>query len=387
MTAYIRFALILLFSTPVTFAGILLGGYWVWTGPLAIMAVLVLGDVLARPDRTMPDPSAAWPWNLLLYAQLPIAAAALFLLAWSAAPGDLGGTGALLQQWLPWPVLQRHRELAPLNLLGIAYSVGFLLSTNAVVAHELIHRTQSLPSMIVGRWLLAMIGDSQFSISHVYGHHRWVGTARDAATARRGESLYRFVLRSAAGQLRSAFDIERERLGKFGQPVWSIKNRFLTGQAMTLSIALLMFVLAGWAGLALLVLAAAYAKFLYEAVNYIQHYGLVRVEHTPIEPRHSWDCLALFSSCFLFNLTRHADHHARADVPFWRLEPAPDAIMLKYGYMGTILLAMVPPAWERSMAPLLRYWDEHLATTDEVAIAHAASRALSSRRALHSPSS
>src|SRR5437899_2246717 len=234
MAASFRFAPILLFSAPLTFLGIVLGGYWVWSGPIVIMAVLLLGDLLWRNDLSVPDAPRTWPFDLFLFGQVPLSCAALFLLAWCAAPGDLGGLGAFLQRWTDWPLLQRHSELSPLNKLGAAWSTGFLLSTNTVVAHEFVHRTSSLPSMIAGRWLLAMVGDSQFSISHVYVHHRWVGTRRDSATARRGEVLYAFVVRSVLGQLRSSREIEANRLRQSGRAFWSPDNRFVTGLGMTL---------------------------------------------------------------------------------------------------------------------------------------------------------
>ena len=124
-------------------------------------------------------------------------------------------------------------------------------------------------------------------------------------------------------------------------------------------------------GVGLFLVCAAYSKFLFEAVNYIQHYGLVRSEGAPIESRHSWDCLNLFSSCFLFNLPRHAHHHLRAGDPFWELKVDPGALALESGYMAAILLAMVPPVWTRMMARALRYWDENLATREEVALVRA----------------
>ena len=369
--ASLRFAPVLLFSAPLTFLGIVLGGPWVWSGPIVIMAVLLLGDLLWRNDPSVPDAPRTWPFNLFLFGQVPLSCAALFLLAWCAAPGDLGGLGAFLQRWTDWPLLQRHSELSPLNKLGAAWSTGFLLSTNTVVAHEFVHRTSSLPSMIAGRWLLAMVGDSQFSISHVYVHHRWVGTRRDSATARRGEALYSFVIRSLLGQLRSSLEIEENRLRKSRRAFWSTGNRFLTGLAMTLAVVVLFFLAAGWSGVALFLACAAYSKFLFEAVNYIQHYGLVRSEGAPIESRHSWDCVNLFSSCFLFNLPRHAHHHLRAGDPFWELEADPGALALKSGYMAAILVAMVPPLWTRVMARALRDWDENLATKEELALIRA----------------
>ena len=365
MAASFRFAPILLFSAPLTFLGIVLGGYWVWSGPLAIIAVLLLGDLLWRNDLPVPESPRTWAFDLVLFSQVPLSCVALFLLAWCAAPGDLGGLGALLQRWTDWPLLQGHSELSTLNKLGAAWSTGFLLSTNTVVAHEFVHRPRSLASMIAGRWLLAMVGDAQFSISHVQVHHRWVGTRRDSATARRGEVLYAFVVRSVLGQLRSSREIEANRLRQSGRAFWSPDNRFVTGLAMTLVVVALFFLAAGWMGVGLFLVCATYSKFLFEAVNYIQHYGLVRSEGAPIESRHSWDCVNLFSSCFLFNLPRHAHHHLRAGDPFWELRPGPGALTLETGYMAAILLAMVPPVWIRAMARALRYWDEKLATREE----------------------
>ncbi len=371
MAASLRFAPILLFSAPLTFLGIVLGGYWVWSGPVVIMAVLLLGDVLWRNDLSVPESPQTWPFDLFLFGQVPLSCVALFLLAWCAAPGDLGGLGAFLQGWTDWPLLQRHHELSTLNKLGAAWSTGFLLSTNTVVAHEFVHRPRSPLSMITGRWLLAMVGDAQFSISHVQVHHRWVGTPRDSATARRGENLYSFVVRSLLGQLRGSCEIERNRLRQSGRAFWSSGNRFLTGLAMTLAVVALFFLAAGWTGVGLFLVCAAYSKFLFEAVNYIQHYGLVRSEGAPIESRHSWDCLNLLSSRFLFNLPRHAHHHLRAGDPFWELKADPGALALESGYMAAILLAMVPPVWTRMMARALRYWDEKLATREELALIRA----------------
>ena len=365
MAASFRFAPILLFSAPLTFLGIVLGGYWVWSGPIVIMAVLLLGDLLWRNDLPVPESPRTWAFDLVLFSQVPLSCVALFLLAWCAAPGDLGGLGALLQRWTDWPLLQGHSELSTLNKLGAAWSTGFLLSTNTVVAHEFVHRPRSLASMIAGRWLLAMVGDAQFSISHVQVHHRWVGTRRDSATARRGEVLYAFVVRSVLGQLRSSREIEANRLRQSGRAFWSPDNRFVTGLAMTLVVVALFFLAAGWMGVGLFLVCATYSKFLFEAVNYIQHYGLVRSEGAPIESRHSWDCVNLFSSCFLFNLPRHAHHHLRAGDPFRELRPGPGALTLETGYMAAILLAMVPPVWIRAMARALRYWDEKLATREE----------------------
>ena len=81
------------------------------------------------------------------------------------------------------------------------------------------------------------------------------------------------------------------------------------------------------------------AKFLFESVNYIEHYGLVRVPNTKVMPRHSWDCRNVMSTFNYLNLTRHSDHHANARKPYWDLETQDSAMDLAHGYMFYILLA------------------------------------------------
>ena len=80
------------------------------------------------------------------------------------------------------------------------------------------------------------------------------------------------------------------------------------------------------------------------------------------------------STTVLYNLTRHSDHHAEGSKPFWRLRPLPEAPMLPTGYMGMILLALVPPLYRRAMAPRLRAWDTTHADPDERAVALAENR-------------
>lgn len=357
-----KYSLILLFSTPITVLSLVMGGHWVWLGPPVIIMAMLLGDL--RPAESDPQGKCvALDW--VLYAQLVVSLVALGALAWIAAPGDLFGLGALIGNWTSWPVREQHQALWVLDKVGAALSVGFLLSTNTVVAHELIHRTRDQIAMLTGRWLLAFIGDTQFSISHVYGHHVRVGTLSDPATARRGESLYRFVLRSGVGQLLEAFDIERQRLTRRRKAVFSLENRFLRGQIMTLAILAAMYVVAGASGVVLDLVAMLYAKFLYETVNYIQHYGLVRISGKSVQPRHSWDCDTWASSALLLNLTRHADHHARATVEFSDLKNCPGAPLMRYGYMGSIILSLVPPLWRRVTKAALQAWDEKSATNEE----------------------
>jgi len=92
------------------------------------------------------------------------------------------------------------------------------------------------------------------------------------------------------------------------------------------------FLLAGWKGMLVLFLAGLIGRLFHELINYVQHYGLVRVENTPIRPHHSWDCYRTISNAVHYNLPRHSDHHMFATKAFWQLDVHQDAPTLPYGY-------------------------------------------------------
>jgi fatty acid desaturase len=261
------------------------------------------------------------------------------LLVWKAAPGDIAGFGAMMQQWRAWDITSGHSDRV--SLLGAILSVRLVLTGNFYIAHELLHRRSSQISTLSGDyyWLPLAIRNSLFPSLWPRKH---VATSLDPASARRGQSLYRFVVQSAVGQFTSAYVIERNRLMRTGRSVMNYRNRFFVGQAMTIALAGIIFLFAGWQAFVAWLICALYAKFIYESVNYVQHYGLVRVPGMPIEPRHSWDSAAAFSSAFLMNLTRHADHHARATVPYWELRHSTGAPQLWTGYLSAVSIALFP---------------------------------------------
>lgn len=367
MASYLRHGGFLLFFGPLIFVTVLAGGAWTWLGFIVPMAVVLVGDAVLPPDTSTPV--LRWPGllNLFLFGQLLLTVIALILVGWKMAPGDFARIGEMTQALTGWDVLRRRDELVVWSALGVVHSISLLLSGNFFVAHELIHRRDRL-SAGAGKLLLAAVGDTQFAITHLHQHHKHVGTRADPATARRGESVYRFMFRSAWGQWVGAWRIEKGRLARRGRTPWSLGNRFIAGQAMTLSIVVLMGAAFRWQALLVFLLCAARAKALNEAVNYVQHYGLVRVPGTPVGPRHSWDCAAAVSGSLLINLPRHADHHARANVPFWKLRSEPAAPPLSLGYFAAPLLAMVPSLWRRRMKPLLRNWDRQMASDAERAL-------------------
>jgi alkane 1-monooxygenase len=253
-----------------------------------------------------------------------------------------------------------------------------------VTAHELTHRTWDPVSMLVGRWLLAFSLDTSFSIEHVYGHHRYVSTREDPATAPRGRNVYAHILVSTLRGNLSAWRLERRRLSRQGLPLLSWHNTVIRGQAMSLAVVAAAAWVGGWRGALFFLACAAWGKALLEIVNYMEHYGMVRDPAEPVQPRHSWNSNRRISSWTLFNLTRHSHHHAQGEVPYQDLRPMPDAPMMINGYLTTIVLAMVPPLWHRLMTPKLLAWDRDYASPRERELA-AEANAASSLRALQQP--
>ncbi|MDN8806920.1 fatty acid desaturase, partial [Staphylococcus aureus] len=78
------------------------------------------------------------------------------------------------------------------------------------------------------------------------------------------------------GSLRSAWQIERERLGRRNQSVWSLDNDNLQAWAMSVVLFGALVAWLGWAALPFLMLQAVYGFSLLVVVNYLEHYGLKR---------------------------------------------------------------------------------------------------------------
>jgi alkane 1-monooxygenase len=376
MLKYLRFLGIYLFAG-ITTLGLALGGAWMWLGVGVVYAVMTFGDELLGDEYS--EPAYRYPslLNALLYLAVPVLGVMCLVMAWMAGSGDLFGLGAWVQAHLGIDMFAGRAATGPLAWLGGALSAGWsFAAVGTNIGHELTHRTTDRSAMFVGRWLLAMTFDAEFSIEHVYGHHRRLATAKDPASARRGEQFYAFMVRSIVGQTRSAWELEAERLDKVGHGVFSIHNRMLRGWAMSAVLAASFFAAAGWLGFVVFVATAAYGRTILEAVNYFEHYGLVREEDQPVEPRHSWNTNRRLTNAVLFNLARHSHHHAEGDAQYWKLRAYRDAPTLPYGYLTCMLLVYVAPIWYRNrMTPLVLEWDRRYASPAERRLAAAANRA------------
>ena len=257
-------------------------------------------------------------------------------------------------------------QAAHLNIVekvALFFGMGVMSGTIGInYSHELMHQKSKLE-----RWLadllLATVLYSHFRSEHLRVHHLYVGTPRDAVTARYNENYHRFFPRVLRDGLRSSFRAERAMLARKGLPWHHPSNPFWRYWALQGAMLALALGLGGWLGLGLFAFQALVAIWQLELVNYVEHYGLTRrhlgngkYEH--VMPHHSWNADHRASNWLLINLQRHSDHHYKPDrrFPLLQTYTPDDAPQLPYGYPVMTLAALIPPLWRRMMNPRVRAW-------------------------------
>jgi alkane 1-monooxygenase len=241
-------------------------------------------------------------------------------------------------------------------LLGVGTMNGGAL----LIGHELGHKADRLNSTF-GMLANNAVGYAHFRIEHNRGHHTWVSTPDDPASARFGESIYAFAARELPGAFKRGWRNEAERLTKRGNAVWSIQNEILQGFALTLVVAAALIAVFGWGVLPFILAHHFLGWYALTQANYVEHYGLLREKlpngrYQPVEPRHSWNTNHIVSNLMTFHLQRHSDHHANPMRPYQSLRDFDDIPRLPNGYTGMFGLAAIPPLWFRVMNPKALAW-------------------------------
>lgn len=308
------------------------GGALAWLNFVLSLVVLAIAELLLGKDtRNEHSPSNALLPEMILYAHVVAHGFVLF----TFFDGIISGT------------------LSGMDLVGAVLSTAVECGSGAIiVAHDLIHKASPVKQFL-GRTLLLSTGNFYFFIHHLRVHHRFVATDEDAATAKRGESLYAFVLRTVAGQIIESFQSEEQRLAKKQRQAWSLSNLLLRDALTVFAVfVLIIFTLGLTPGLCWFA-ACVFANFLLEYINYIEHYGLTRDPKDRVNHSHSWNCDTWISRFLLIDLSRHADHHHVASRPYYQLQSFPHSPTLPGGYASLILPALIPRWWFALMHPRL----------------------------------
>ena len=323
-------------------AAIAWGGMWMAATPVLVFLLVPVFDVVGGHARANPVPDAVGEPRLL--ADLP-------LFVWVLV--QLGLIVAAL-------VRVRSGELEPGELVALAAALGLCTGAGGInVAHELMHRAAPT-ARAAAEVLMTSVSYTHFCVEHVHGHHRHVATPDDPASARKGEGLFRFWLRSLAGGLVSAIRIESKRARTRGlRGLRDRRIRYALDLALAYAIAGL---IAGAPGLAFMAGQSLVAILLLETINYIEHYGLHRRQlatggYERVRPEHSWNASQRVTNWLLFNLQRHSDHHYIASRPYWALRHYDEVPQLPFGYATAVLTALVPPLWRRVMDPRVEAWE------------------------------
>ncbi len=266
-------------------------------------------------------------YDFLLYAIVPLQFIMLFWFLWNfthAANASL----ATLVGWL-----------LAMGILNGAFGIN--------VAHELGHRPNK-KDQLLSKLLLMSTLYMHFFIEHNRGHHKYVSTPNDPASARKNEVLYFFWIRAVIQSWKSAWKLERRRLKNSVEGEWSWQNSMVRYSFIQTSFIALILVVFGWKACLFFCISALFGILLLETINYIEHYGLLRkkiseLRYEDVKPCHSWNSNHRVGRLFLFELSRHSDHHYQPAKKYQILEHTPNSPQMPTGYPGMMLLSLIPP--------------------------------------------
>ena len=320
---------------------------WWWTGPILVYLLLPLLDVFFGPDGQNPPEELIEQlendkyYRYCTYVYIPFQLASLIFASYLWTADNLTWLGI------------ESGGLGLASKIGLAFTVGAMGGIGINTAHELGHKKVTME-----RWLskvtLAQTFYGHFYIEHNRGHHVRVATPEDPASSRYGEGFWTFLPRSVWGSLRSAWELEANRMKRLERPVLHHTNDVLNAWAMSVVLWGALALIFGWQVLPFLLLQAVYGFSLLETVNYLEHYGLLRQKNARgryerCTPQHSWNSDHIATNIFLYHLQRHSDHHANPTRRYQTLRSFEESPNLPSGYASMIGIAYFPPLWRKVM--------------------------------------
>ena len=283
-------------------------------------------------ESTRKDPII---YDFLLYSMVPIQLFFLFYFVFNVS------------SWSETPAL-----------IGRIISMGIMCGIIGInVGHELGHRMRRWEKLL-GEILLMTSLENHFTPYHNRGHHTYVATPKDPATARKNEPLYVFWFRSHFGSYLQAWQIEFQRMKISKRSKFSLSNSMIIYTILHITLCTSIFFIFGIKPLLLFLVAAGIGILLLETVNYIEHYGLLRKQrengtYERVQRWHSWNSNHILGRVILFELSRHSDHHYKADKPYQLLETHDTSPTMPSGYPGMMLLSTIPPLFFAIMNKLV----------------------------------
>lgn len=332
------------FGVPwIVFVSLYFNGYWTFFAPIvAFIGIPILEQVIPRKKTNYSidvegSKLSNRLFDVLLYINVPI-------------------QYGLLVYFL---YLVSYVDLSTIELFGKTISMGIgcgILGIN--VAHELGHRTKKYEQNMAKALLVTALY-MHFIIEHNKGHHKNVSTDIDPASAKMNEPIFFFWFRSIFGSYFSALRLEKLRLQRVGLKAFTLKNEMLQFAIIQILFIAIIGLVFGPVAMLYFLGAAFIGILLLETVNYIEHYGLRRLEIEPglyekVKPSHSWNSEHMLGRVMLYELTRHSDHHFKATRKFQILRYFEESPQLPLGYPASMVVCMFPPLWFFIMNPRIK---------------------------------
>ncbi|MFO7795330.1 MAG: alkane 1-monooxygenase [Promethearchaeati archaeon] len=320
--------------------GYWLGGIFTFLTPLFVFIVVPLLDLVLGYNYRNPTEKQEKileqkkSFRILTWLTMPIT---LSLVIWGSYIISVG-------------------RLSIIEFIGFTVSVGISSGVGINTAHEMQHRVNNKLEPFLARLTLLPSLYIHWGLEHVTGHHRWVATPEDPATARLNQSFYSFWPQTVFGSFKSAWKFEMNRLQNQNKKFILLRNRVFHYVIYEIMILVIITFLFGFFALLFFTLQSLIAISLLEIINYIEHYGLLRKKESNgryerVKPHHSWNSSKRLTNWFLFNLQRHSDHHYKTGRRYQNLRHFDEAPQLPTGYAGMVLIALIPPLFKRIINP------------------------------------
>ncbi|MBL7746275.1 MAG: alkane 1-monooxygenase [Chitinophagaceae bacterium] len=309
-------------------------GWIVWIPMVIAWVIIPMVELLLKPDPSNMEAAEEElakkdkSYDVLLYL--------VVILQFIALYEFLDG---LKNDILPW-----------YDIAGRIWVMGLLCGTFGInVGHELGHRVNKFEQTLAKALLLSSLY-MHFFTEHNKGHHKRVATPEDPSSARYGEPVYTFYFRTIIFSYLSAWHISNEEVRKKGKPAISLYNEMIQFHLVQAAFLAGLYLAFGAWPVLYFVAAAFIGILLLETVNYIEHYGLQRKatgegRYERAMPEHSWNSDHVLGRLFLFELSRHSDHHYMASRKYQVLRHHDNAPQMPTGYPGMMLLSLAPPLW------------------------------------------
>ena len=253
--------------------------------------------------------------------------------------------------FLLWEFLGSMSETMSIyDKIGRILSMGLICGAIGInIGHELGHRNNKFEQFLSKTLLLSSL-NMHFFIEHNRGHHKRVSTKEDPASARYGENIFSFWIRSILTGYISAWRLEQIKLKRFNKSFFSLNNEMILFQLIQLILIFSIYYLFGINILMYFIISALIGILVLETVNYIEHYGLQRKikgdgKYERIQPYHSWNSNHPLGRLMLFELSRHSDHHYNSFRKYQILRNHDKSPEMPTGYPGMMILALIPPLW------------------------------------------